>query len=58
MTTDDGSGFTLGQRVWVDDGYSEFEGTYCGVTEQGNIRVRDDDTGDMMIGSVDFVAAA
>ena len=54
---EDGSGFTIGQRVWVDDGYSEFEGVYVGATPQGNIRVKDDDTDEIMIGSIDFVEA-
>ena len=54
---EDGSGFTIGQRVWVDDGRSEFEGVYKGMTANGNARVRDDDTDEMMIGSLDFVEA-
>ena len=55
--TEDSSGFTIGQRVYVDDGHSEFEGVYVGLTSQGNARVRDDDTGEIIIGSLDFVEA-
>ena len=54
---EDGSGFSIGQRVWVDDGYSEFEGVYVGCTPQGNARIKDADTGEIIIGSIDFVEA-
>ena len=54
-TTQDGSGFTLGERVEVDDPYSYFTGTYQGMTENGNAKVRDEDTDEILIGSFDFV---
>ena len=57
-TQDDGSGFTLDERVEVDNLYVNFFGTYEGMTENGNARVRDEDTGEVLIGSVDFIAPA
>lgn len=55
---DDGSGFALGQHVFVDDLYSQFYGTYLGLTKIGLAKVRDDDTGEIIIGSIDFVEHA
>lgn len=56
-TSNDGSGFTLGQRVCVDDIYTTFEGIYLGLDQHGNARVRDDETGNVLTGSVDFIEA-
>lgn len=50
--------YPIGTKVIVDDGYSEFEGTYLGETPSGLAKVRDDDTGDILIGDIDFVEAA
>ena len=55
---DDGSGFAVGQHVFVDDIYSQFYGTYLGLTKSGLAKVRDDDTGETIIGSIDFVEHA
>ena len=50
--------YPIGTKVFVDDGLSEFEGTYLGETPNGHAKVRDNDTGDIMIGCIDFVEAA
>lgn len=53
----DGSGFYIGQRVWVDDGRVEFYGEYLGTINHLPT-VRDEDTGDTLAGSIDFIEAA
>ena len=56
--SEDGSGFSVGQSVMVDDPYSEFEGVYLGLTGTGLVRVRDTDSGEILVGSIDFVSPA
>ena len=57
-TTQDGSGFTLGERVEVENVYVNFFGTYEGMTSNGNAKVRDEDAGEVLIGSYDFMTPA
>ncbi len=57
-TQDDGSGFAIGERVEVDNLYVNFFGTYEGMTGNGNARVRDEDTGDLLVGSYDHMTPA
>ncbi len=56
--SEDGSGFYIGQKVVVDDLHSEFEGVYLGLTGTGLARVRDTDSGEILVGSIDFVSPA
>ena len=53
--TDDGTGFVIGETVLVDNSRVSFEGTYLGLTENGPMRVRDEETGEVLLGSIDFV---
>ena len=46
---------TPGTKVFVSDPYSEFEGTLLNDENSPLARVRDDETGEVMIGSWDFV---
>ena len=54
----DGSGFYIGQSVHVDDWQSEFYGKYLGTDNWGMLRIRDESTGDVLRGSIDYVEAA
>ena len=54
---EDGSGVSIGQRVWVDDGRVEFYGHYQGLVG-GIPTVKDEDTGETLAGSIDFIEAA
>ena len=56
---DDGTGFSIGERVFVSDPYSEFYGAYIGLTPNGELlKVRDEDTAEVMLGSIDYVSPA
>ena len=56
--SEDGTGFHIGQQVTVDDPQSEFEGVYLGLTGTGLAKVRDTDSGEILVGSLDFVTEA
>ena len=48
-------GYHEGQRVFVSDAHSEFDGEIVGITSAGMIKVKDLDTGEIMVGSDLFI---
>ena len=45
----------IGTKVYVDDGRSVFCGVLLNTEDDNQARIRDDDTGDVLVGSWDFV---